>query len=410
MADITNYIRFIYFIVLYKWMIIYPVAAENHRVHYMEPGLRIPVRCDRFEIFCFRGHSKHIARFFETVLLNINLKSQNFEQYDGSTPEEVSSEYELHHSSWKFSLFSSKSKNITMAAFNNSCIGISCQGEIQETYIAELLVIRVDYWRVLNLCLGILLFMSAYKLSSNPVFYYICGVTLGICAGFLILVYLLTKLLPKRPAVYGILIGGWTVGVYFIQLLWENFRTVMQLYYSHVLAYTAFSGVLSFIICYRFGPVTDPRTRDLIKWTLQIVGLGMVFMSSQYMEASVAVILVVITVHNFPSWWTAKLKAYWKRRFPPKMKMLTEDEYHEQAVRETHKALTDLRGYCSSPECDPWKTVLKLKDPIRFAHFITGNSHLNDAEILAYETESTRSTECYYHEQDDSEDESHDGY
>lgn len=55
-----------------------------------------------------------------------------------------------------------------------------------------------------------------------------------------------------------------------------------------------------------------------------------------------------------------------KRRFPPKVELLSEDQYHEQGFRETQKALDELRGYCSSPDCNQWKTVLRLKDPVRY--------------------------------------------
>lgn len=57
-----------------------------------------------------------------------------------------------------------------------------------------------------------------------------------------------------------------------------------------------------------------------------------------------------------------------KRRFPPKVKLLSEDEYYEQGAKETRKALDELRGYCSSPDCNQWKTVIHLKDPVRYAH------------------------------------------
>ncbi|KAL9694991.1 hypothetical protein quinque_014276 [Culex quinquefasciatus] len=39
-----------------------------------------------------------------------------------------------------------------------------------------------------------------------------------------------------------------------------------------------------------------------------------------------------------------------------------------------------------SPNCKQWNTVLKLKDPVRFASFMEGSSHLIDDEILEYET------------------------
>ena len=51
--------------------------------------------------------------------------------------------------------------------------------------------------------------------------------------------------------------------------------------------------------------------------------------------------------------------------FPERRRLLTEDEYHEEGIRETRKALKNLQEYCSSPECSPWKTVLKLKDPVK---------------------------------------------
>jgi Uncharacterized conserved protein (DUF2215). len=54
-----------------------------------------------------------------------------------------------------------------------------------------------------------------------------------------------------------------------------------------------------------------------------------------------------------------------KRHFPPQAKLLTEAEYYEQGVKETAMALEELREYCSSPDCNAWKTVLKLKEPLR---------------------------------------------
>jgi hypothetical protein len=59
------------------------------------------------------------------------------------------------------------------------------------------LISGIDYWRVLLLGAGVLLFISAPKLSASPLFYYICGISVGICASFLILVYMMSKLLPK---------------------------------------------------------------------------------------------------------------------------------------------------------------------------------------------------------------------
>ena len=74
----------------------------------------------------------------------------------------------------------------------------------------------------------------------------------------------------QKPVMYGFIIGGWTVGVYFIQLLWDNIRLILKNYLSHLISYVIFTGLVSFVVCYRFGPITDHRTKNLIKWALQV--------------------------------------------------------------------------------------------------------------------------------------------
>jgi hypothetical protein len=70
---------------------------------------------------------------------------------------------------------------------------------------------------------------------------------------------------------YGFVIGGWTVGIYFLQLIWENLRLIIMQYQNHVLSYVVFTGLISFVVCYRLGPVTDHRSKNLIKWALQVL-------------------------------------------------------------------------------------------------------------------------------------------
>lgn len=51
--------------------------------------------------------------------------------------------------------------------------------------------------------------------------------------------------------------------------------------------------------------------------------------------------------------------------FPPKVRLLTEDEYIRQGSIETTKELEKLRDYCRSPQCQAWKIISKLKTPQR---------------------------------------------
>lgn len=70
-------------------------------------------------------------------------------------------------------------------------------------------------------------------------------------------------------------------------------------------------------------------------------------------------------------------------------------------MKETSKALKELRDYCSSPKCNQWKTVLRLENAKRFASFVEGNSHLSDQEVLDYESESFHRTELTDDEDED---------
>lgn len=55
----------------------------------------------------------------------------------------------------------------------------------------------IDFWKLLLLLIGVMLFLSANKLSKNVMFHYVCGVCFGICASFLIAIYFISKLFPK---------------------------------------------------------------------------------------------------------------------------------------------------------------------------------------------------------------------
>lgn len=153
---------------------------------------------------------------------------------------------------------------------------------------------------VFRFALGLTLFLYAQSLSDNQLFYYICGISMGIFGSVIILVYLISRLLPnvsirglhspknptekkktpsltkmvrillQKPMMYGIAIGGWTVAIYFIQYLLENAKLIVLEHYQYVLGYIGVSGLISFAICYRLGPLSNPRSKKLIQWSLQV--------------------------------------------------------------------------------------------------------------------------------------------
>lgn len=110
---------------------------------------------------------------------------------------------------------------------------------------------------------------------------------------------------------YGVLIGGWTVGVYFIQMLFENLNTILFVYQAYVFWYVIVTGFISFVVCYRLGPPKNQRSKDLIKWALQIVANILIFYSSSYREATVGVIIFAIVCYYFPLALIQKFRGFW---------------------------------------------------------------------------------------------------
>lgn len=89
----------------------------------------------------------------------------------------------------------------------------------------------------------------------------------------------------------------WT---YITNNIFDSSAHIFVKYWQWILGYVAVSAVISFAACYRYGPVTEPRTLNLIKWFLQFIALVFIFFGTQITEASVAIIVVLITLYNLP--------------------------------------------------------------------------------------------------------------
>lgn len=53
----------------------------------------------------------------------------------------------------------------------------------------------------------------------------------------------------------------------------------------------------------------------------------------------------------------------WLANRKPRVKMLTEEEYREQADAETSRALEELRRACRGPDFPSWLVVSRLQAP-----------------------------------------------
>ncbi|XP_076342086.1 nuclear envelope integral membrane protein-like [Tachypleus tridentatus] len=335
------------------------------------------------DVYCYPGGSRPLYALWKSVYVELKVVPKDYSLLLAENHSEVVRLYQEQQGSW-LPLLPWQQTFISLPAFDSYCFGIATK----YGYELQVFIRNVNYWRVLQLIGGLFVFLSAPSFSRNVFFFYATGVSFGVIASLLIIVFVLSRLVPKKAGAYTVMLFGWSLVLYSLQLVWNNIRDITQKYHVVLLGYITVASLISFAVCYRYGPVTDYRSLNLIQWTLQLISLVSIFYSSELREVSTAIIIVILIVYNIPKSWIAKAKTLWLRKFPPKVKLLTEAEYIQQASEETRKALEALRTYCESPNCSPWKLTCRLKDPVRFARFIEGESHLSDQEILEYDSDS----------------------
>lgn len=75
-------------------------------------------------------------------------------------------------------------------------------------------------------------------------------------------------LIFKGKLIYLVFAG--TMSLYLAQILWENAQLIAMQYKEWVMWYILVTSLISFLICYRFGPVTNKKTKQIIQWFLQV--------------------------------------------------------------------------------------------------------------------------------------------
>lgn len=272
---------------------------------------------------------------------------------------------------------------------NETCIAVHLDDR-EGTY-SVLLFRKSDPYLFLVFLMGLLLFFYGDSLSRSQLFYYSTGMSVGMVASLLILIFMISKLMPKKNAFYALLLSGWSISLYVIQLFLRNLRDICKEYWQYLLGYMILVGFISFAICYKYGPLENERSINLLSWTLQLIGMLMMFLGIQVRHVALTLMIIAFcTKHlEYPVQWVLTtfraVKKVTAKTSPPRL--LTEEEYRKQGEIETRRALEDLRGYCSSPEFSVWKAVSRIKSPKRFADFVEGASHLTPNEVSVHEQE-----------------------
>jgi len=272
-----------------------------------------------------------------------------------------------------------ESREVRLNPFASNCLGVLTA----DSYYVTLQLYRVNYWLVLATAAGLTLFFMAPKLCRNVFFHYATGVGAGILLSLVVVTYFVQR--RVRAGWFGWILGFYSVSVYFLTSLWSNLRMYLEENQALVVGYLVLTGGISFAVCYRMGPVENPRSLDLIQWSLQLVGLLLVYLSSHHQAASLAVAAAAVTWVSVPDPAKAAARTWYRKRFfRPTVRLLSEGEYLDQSRLETEKALNELRQYCASPKCDAWKVASRLQSPTRFAEFVQGSPHISQGEVMEY--------------------------
>ncbi|KAG7221727.1 hypothetical protein INR49_000094 [Caranx melampygus] len=242
---------------------------------------------------------------------------------------------------------------------------------------------KFDIYLFLVFLSGTLLFVFADSLSRSQLFFYSAGMSTGMIASLIILFFILARLLPKKSPFYVLIVGGWSFSVYAIQLVCRNLNTILHEHWHMALGYVAVVGFISFAVCYRYGPLVDEKSINILSWTLQLFGLLLIYLGIQIQQVAFAIIVAALLSKT---WSTQKMRRWvnWK---PEPRRLLTEEEYQKEGEEETRRALEELRKFCNSPEFSPWKAVSRLQSPKRFADFIEGSPHLMPNEVSVHAQE-----------------------
>ncbi|XP_028308996.1 nuclear envelope integral membrane protein 1 [Gouania willdenowi] len=251
---------------------------------------------------------------------------------------------------------------------------------------------KFDTFSFLVFLVGALLFIFAGSLSRSQIFFYSAGMSTGMIASLLIVFIILSRFLPKKSPFYALIVGGWSVSLYAIQLVGKNLNIILREHWHAALGYVAVVGFISFAVCYRYGPLVEEKSINILSWTLQLFGLFLIFLGIQIKPLAFTIIIAALVSKNLHYPLSLIIKGFrrlkhfvrWK---PEPRRFLTEEEYQKEAEEETRRALEDLRKFCHSPECSPWKAVSRLQSPKRFADFIEGSSHLVPNEVSVHAQE-----------------------
>ncbi|KAJ8004628.1 hypothetical protein DPEC_G00138290 [Dallia pectoralis] len=254
---------------------------------------------------------------------------------------------------------------------------------------------RMNRGRFVVFACGLALFYFAGVFSRSSWFFYTSGISVGVLSIVLFLLLILKRFIPLGLFVT-LFVAGSVVSYLGHQALLSHWDDVVSLYWRHALGYLLASGLISWLACYKHGPIRSERVLGLLTWGLQGVAVGLMYYGVTYPMAFYTLLGLLLLFKALPRAFRmvlemcrltgcllAFLLSVLRRLFSkrkPQLRLLSEEEYREQGEVHTKASLEALRKLCNTPAFPAWDTVLRLTSPQRFAEFLKGGVHVSAEE------------------------------
>lgn len=108
------------------------------------------------------------------------------------------------------------------------------------------------------------------------------------------------------------LAASFSATAFLFQRWWQDFQNLAFSHLEYIIAYLLVAGLVSFGVCYYKGPVSNPRLLDLIKWSIQLLSVVLIYSGTQISVVSGTIVLCVVLSNFVPSCGLCqRLRRYW---------------------------------------------------------------------------------------------------
>ncbi|KAH9364079.1 hypothetical protein HPB48_011423 [Haemaphysalis longicornis] len=269
------------------------VPLEENRI-YSSPELYNYV--GTIDVYCWHPEPGLSTYFdlFKTASLEFTVLPEDLQLFAGENEQAVQQKY-LDNASG-FSLLPSRIER--KVSLRHRCVGIASKKTYEFTFTRD-----ASRRRFVLFGVGVAAFFGAPVVCRSAAVFYVCGTGFSVLAFLLIAVILASRSPPRRAAGYALIAFGWTIVLSWVESLWSHAQHVLANHGHIVVCYLLASAAISFAVCYRFGPPSNPRTLDLIQWALQLAGLLCVYCSSDQTDVMTTAILVMLSLYTLTSLW-----------------------------------------------------------------------------------------------------------